>query len=78
MQPCMYSPRSVIIPQWIKQLVYATRNALREWLQLARLAAKNNDSRSGMLYFDTAVRHIFEGLSKSFAKIFCPLIEKIF
>ena len=46
MQPCIYSPRSVFIPQWIK-LIYATHNSLRAWLQLARLAAKNNDSRSG-------------------------------
>ena len=40
MQPCIYSPHSVFIPQWIKQLIYATRNSLHVWLQLARLAVK--------------------------------------
>ena len=44
MQPCIYSPRSVFILQWIKQLVYTTRNSLRVWLQLATLTAKNKDS----------------------------------
>ena len=59
-----------------------TAKCLCAWLQLARPAAKNNDSRSGELYFwwfDMVRSYTyFWGPIEEFVKILSPLIEEFF